>query len=177
MHQTLIKNNLLSAWYPYNMQILMYLYLTGFVTYLSTVLTLFFYWCGKAFPHLQVWNGMRADDCTFISTWIASSCNFLRRREKPLKTCILVWPDCFNSVSFASLINQEKALLQIQSSEVPYSTLLSLPRSLGLWGKRWHLGRFLLLLFLFVPANRLKYLGFFKNWNLIPVFFLSLSLS
>lgn len=43
---------------------------------------------------------------------------------------------------FASLINQENALLQIHSSEVYSSLLLSMPKPLDLQGKGWHLGRF-----------------------------------
>lgn len=75
-----------------------------------------------------------------IPTCIEPSCDFLRRREKPLPTCSLIWPDCFNSVFFAALINQEKALLQIQSSEMRYSVpcpcpgLLISGEKVDIWG-------------------------------------------
>lgn len=140
MRCTLITGNLLCAGQTYSTQIITYL--TWFVTYLATIFTCLLTW--KNFPPFQslkwnvCWRRPR------IPTWIEPSCNFLRRREKPLPTCSLIWPDCFNSVFFAALINQEKALLQTQSSEM-HSLLctLSMPRPLDLWGKGWHLGRFL----------------------------------
>lgn len=109
-----------------------------------------------------------------IPTCIESSCDFLRRRKKPLPTCSLTWPDCFNSVFFASLINQEKALLQIQSSEVHYSTLYPVHAQAS-----WSLGKRLtsgeISLFLFVPANCLKHLDLFFFKLKLESFFPSFS--
>lgn len=64
---------------------------------------------------------------------------------------------------FPSLINQENALLQIHSSEVYSSLLVSMLKPLDLQRKRLTSGE--ISLFHFVPANCLKYSGFLLKFE------------